>query len=549
MSGAKKAFELQRQVRQNAREYESSVKDLYSWEQDIKKKEEELKKSPATVAAKNLPVRSHVQDTAAKAGKESPGSSTASTPTEKQDLPMDPVAQQHKKANDIKDRGNNYVKLAEYDRAIEAYTEAVTVYPYDPIYYINRALCYIRQERYDNCVEDCEAAIQLDKLCVKAYYRRMQANESLGNNMEALKDCTTVLAIEPKNIEAKKSLVRINDRLRKNATKSGPNFTANRPDLIDILPLDKPVYKRSKQPMRRVPIVDIISPRCAGEETKNLRISDEDIDKIFNSNCGSFEQVKKTDVKPKETNPSPPTHAPAVEISKETKKNTNISPPKTAPKIEVAKDEKMEIKSAPKATPAAIETPKVQSTAVSPPKPARTPSVEAKAVVAEDTQQKTEKIETVAKKINDSTSPVERSLPPPPSGTAQFHVTWKELTASQKYQYLKSIEVANLCKILGAGFDSATFTELLRTVHDFYVPNKEPTTAAVLLEVTKNDEFTILAMLMSAEEKKGMHSKLQLYDHLYFALFFPVVTSILSDIKNWPNQNSAVLDKLLKAYL
>ncbi|XP_020818298.1 RNA polymerase II-associated protein 3 [Drosophila serrata] len=530
MSGAKKAFELQRQVRQNAREYESSVKDLYSWEQDIKKKEEELKKSPATVAAKNLPVRSHVQDATTKAGKESPGSSAASTPTEKQDLPMDPVAQQHKKANDIKDRGNNYVKLAEYDRAIEAYTEAVNVYPHDPVYYINRALCYIRQERYDNCVEDCEAAIQLDKLCVKAYYRRMQANESLGNNMEALKDCTTVLAIEPKNIEAKKSLARINDRLRKNATKGGPNFTPDRPDLIDILPLDKPVFKRSKQPMRRVPIVDIISPRAASEETKNLRISDEDIDKIFNSNCGSFEQVKNKEVNQKETPPSAPADAHAVEIIKEKKKDINISPPKAASKIDVAKDEKKEIKSAPKATPAVVETPKIQSTVASPPKPARTPSVESKAIIVEETPQKTEKIENVAKKIKDSPSPVERSLPPLPSGTAQFHVTWKELTASQKYQYLKSIEVANLCKILGAGFDSAIFTELLRTVHDFYIPNKEPTTAAVLLEVSKNDEFTILAKLMSAEEKK-------------------VVTSILSDIKNWPNQNSAVLDKLLKEYL
>jgi len=64
-------------------------------------------------------------------------------------------------------------------------------------------------------VDDCEAAIALDKLCVKAYYRRMQANESLGNNMEALKDCTTVLTLDPKNIEAKRSLERINERLRK----------------------------------------------------------------------------------------------------------------------------------------------------------------------------------------------------------------------------------------------------------------------------------------------------------------------------------------------
>lgn len=82
-----------------------------------------------------------------KAEKESPSSSAASTPTEKQDLPVDPVAQQHKKANDIKDRGNSYVKQADYDRAIEAYSEAINVYPHDPIYYINRALCYIKQEK------------------------------------------------------------------------------------------------------------------------------------------------------------------------------------------------------------------------------------------------------------------------------------------------------------------------------------------------------------------------------------------------------------------
>jgi len=77
----------------------------------------------------------------------SPGSSAASTPTEKQDLPQDGLAQQHKKANDIKDRGNSYVKQADYERAIEAYTKAVEIYPYDPIYFINRALCHIKMER------------------------------------------------------------------------------------------------------------------------------------------------------------------------------------------------------------------------------------------------------------------------------------------------------------------------------------------------------------------------------------------------------------------
>ncbi|XP_016974782.1 RNA polymerase II-associated protein 3 [Drosophila rhopaloa] len=579
MSGAEKAFELQRQVRQNAKEYENSVKDLYSWERDIKSKEKELQKAPASAANKNLPVRSH-----GKSEKDSPSSSAASTPTEKQDLPLDPVAQQHKKANDIKDRGNNYVKQAEYDKAIVAYSAAIGVYSHDPIYFINRALCYLKQERFEMCVEDCEAAISLDKLCVKAYYRRMQANESLGLNMEALKDCTTVLAIEPKNIEAKKSLARINERLRKNATKSGPNFTPDRPGMIDILPFDKPVYKRSKKAMHRVTIVDVVSPRGSSDDTNKLRISDEDIDKIFNSNCGAFEEVKKPDVKT-QVKPSPLETVPIVENSKEVKKETKQSQtkadsgqeasketnkdtkskadvkqnqvksisPKTETIIEASKEVEKETKQSPPPVEEAfnktkkdtkskaevekkaeqsshsklpVEIPQVQSLD-SPPKTTEKSSTEVKAANVKSSR--TEKIEPNLRNNEMPASPLERSVPPAPTGTAQFHVTWKELSASQKYQYLKSIEVSNLCKILGAGFDPDTFADILRTVQDYYVPNKEPTTAAVLLEVSKNDQFTILAMLMSAEEKK-------------------VVSSIFNAFKNWPNKNQGVLDKLSKAY-
>ncbi|KAH8348445.1 hypothetical protein KR084_007469 [Drosophila pseudotakahashii] len=528
MSGQEKAFELQRQVRQNAREYENSMKDLYSWEQDIKNKEKELQSAPkASAANKDLPVRSHGKSQ--KSQKDSPSSSAASTPTEKQDLPMDPLAQQHKKANDIKDRGNTYVKQAEYEKAIVAYSAAIGVFPHDPIYYINRALCHLKQDRFELCVEDCEGAIALDKLCVKAYYRRMQANESLGNNMEALKDCTTVLAIEPKNIEAKKSLARINERLRKNATKSGPNFTPDRPGLIDILPFDKPAYKRSKKAMRRVPIVDVVSPRGTGDEINKLRISDEDIDKIFNSNCGSFEEVKKTAVKQKPEEPSPPKAEPIAE------KESKQSPLKPAPLVEAPKEKKKDSISKPEADrktvpsspkKAAVEVSKVQNS-VSPPKTTKQASTEVEAPELKSSQ--TEKVETTLQNNELAAIPMERSLPPAPTGTAQFHVTWKELSATQKYQYLKSIEVPNLCKILGAGFDSDTFADLLRTVQDYYVPNKEPSTAAVLLEVSKNDEFTILAMLMSAEEKK-------------------MVSSIFNAIKKWPNNNSGELTKLSKAY-
>ncbi|TDG50226.1 hypothetical protein AWZ03_003442 [Drosophila navojoa] len=528
MSSEKKAMDLQFQVRQNAREYQNSVKDLYSWEKEIKSKELAMQNAPAPKIQKNnTPVRSHVQKTdetvkkpASSTAKGSSVDSAASTPTEKKDFPIDTLAQQHKKANDIKDRGNSYVKLTEYEKAIEAYTEAIEVYPQDPIYFINRALCYLKQESYDNCIEDCNAAIELDKLCVKAYYRRMQANESLGNNMEALKDCTTVLAIDPKNYEAKRSLERINDRLRKIATKNGPNFSPDREDFVDILPFEKPASRRSKQRMRRVPVVDIVTPRPGQQEQKQLRISDEEIDKIFNSNCGPFEEVKKPvnenlNAKIQETK-QPANQSTVKEDSSQSTKKVieTVLPDLVQPVPESNQSIKI-----------VEELDNLNKTPLQPIRKENDITPVAKPIeIEKPSTSNTTKIVS-----EDKTVTAMERIPPAPSGTAQFYMTWKELSPNQKYQYLKSIEIPNLCRVLGAGFDSDTFTDLLRTLNDFYVPNKEPTTAAVMLEISKNDEFSILSIFMSPEDKN-------------------MAACILDAISKFPKNNPGLLEKLGKLY-
>ncbi|XP_023305521.2 RNA polymerase II-associated protein 3 [Lucilia cuprina] len=340
--------------------------------------------------------------------------------------------------------------MAEYPMAIEAYTQAIELYPDDAVYYSNRALCYLKLERYDECIEDCERAIDIDRLAVKAYYRRMMANESLGNNMDALKDCTTVLMIEPKNSEAKRSLERINERLRKNVkSTNGPNFSPLSTNLVDILPIDKPAYKRSTKPLSRIAIADVVGPKDS-KNYDNLKISDEDIDKLFNSNCGHFEEVK-------------------APLKKETnvKKTTNVPKPLSVEKQDIAA------------------------------------KVEEEKTVTTNSLSKHEKCNKImAEEINIK----ERPLPPAPSSTAQFYSNWKELSAQQKYQYLKSIPVSHVCKILGAGFDSDTLTDIIRTLHDFYLPAKDTNTSATLLEVSKNKQVSILSLLMSSEDRKGKNS-------------------------------------------
>lgn len=46
-----KAAELQREVRENAEDYQSYLKDLYQWETEIKVKDEMLKKAPKSLMA------------------------------------------------------------------------------------------------------------------------------------------------------------------------------------------------------------------------------------------------------------------------------------------------------------------------------------------------------------------------------------------------------------------------------------------------------------------------------------------------------------------
>lgn len=72
----------------------------------------------------------------------------ATTPTEKLEKPLDANEEKRKQANEIKDRGNKHVKLGEYEKAINAYTSALDIFPEDPVYFCNRALCYLKMERF-----------------------------------------------------------------------------------------------------------------------------------------------------------------------------------------------------------------------------------------------------------------------------------------------------------------------------------------------------------------------------------------------------------------
>lgn len=53
----------------------------------------------------------------------------------------------HYKANQHKQQGNVFVQQKEWNKAITSYSEAIKIFPHDAIFYANRALCYLKQDK------------------------------------------------------------------------------------------------------------------------------------------------------------------------------------------------------------------------------------------------------------------------------------------------------------------------------------------------------------------------------------------------------------------
>ena len=53
----------------------------------------------------------------------------------------------HAEATKFKEQGNVFVQKRLYEKAIESYSEAIKLFPYDEVFYANRALCYLKIEK------------------------------------------------------------------------------------------------------------------------------------------------------------------------------------------------------------------------------------------------------------------------------------------------------------------------------------------------------------------------------------------------------------------
>ena len=109
-------------------------------------------------------------------------------------------------AQRFKDRGNKRYAGRQFEQAISDYTKAIELVDADDPeaakFYGNRAQCYSSLEKHPEAERDCDAALRLDPVYVKALVRRATAREKQGKLDLAIVDYTAALLLSDMQHEA-----------------------------------------------------------------------------------------------------------------------------------------------------------------------------------------------------------------------------------------------------------------------------------------------------------------------------------------------------------
>ena len=100
---------------------------------------------------------------------------------------------------ELKDQGNKYFNANKYESAIESYSKALALNPNVPTYYTNRALCYMKSNRWAQAVQDSKAALERDSGLVKGHFYLGSSLLELEKLDEAIKHLQTAFELAKKD--------------------------------------------------------------------------------------------------------------------------------------------------------------------------------------------------------------------------------------------------------------------------------------------------------------------------------------------------------------
>ncbi|CAK9441784.1 uncharacterized protein LODBEIA_P56520 [Lodderomyces beijingensis] len=122
-------------------------------------------------------------------------------------------------ADEYKAEGNKYFASKEFEKAIEAFTNAIEASPQpNHVLYSNRSGSYASLKEYAKALEDAQECVKISPEWAKGYNRVAGAQFGLGNLEDAQRAYQQCLSLDPSNAQAKDGLKSVENAIRaKNA--------------------------------------------------------------------------------------------------------------------------------------------------------------------------------------------------------------------------------------------------------------------------------------------------------------------------------------------
>jgi len=155
-----------------------------------------------------------------------------------------------------KQEGNEHFKQNNIKEAVEAYSKGLELCQSETdkvVLYKNRSACYLKLEKYKEAISDADKVLKAQPNDVKALFRRVQANETLGNIEPAFKDIRILIQREPKNTAIQETFRRLNQTVQEMVSKRN-STSAMITEMVEAIQNPNESEERKKQALSNLVI-------------------------------------------------------------------------------------------------------------------------------------------------------------------------------------------------------------------------------------------------------------------------------------------------------
>ena len=177
-------------------------KGIFSTPKNVAHAPKRLEKKTVTRAAHP----SRPQRTTTAGNKPEPSGSGETPRTGESSKPLGEPAKTVLNAEALNKQGDDYFDAGQYQKAIDAYQQAVKLQAYYPEAYLNLGEAYFNLGRYDEAVAADKQAILLKPDWAAAYHALGNSYLKLDRSAEALDALKQALSLDPKDSEARNAL-------------------------------------------------------------------------------------------------------------------------------------------------------------------------------------------------------------------------------------------------------------------------------------------------------------------------------------------------------